>query len=354
MVGPKIRSSLQVIAPWLLFFIIDLLKKPQSITDTIFLWYYIPGYVLWIVFTIPAYRLFSWSEKFKIHHRILFLFVLGIFIGLIKLGINRTIYIGFGVLLADLPAAFGLKQIFGGTFFMMEATIISWVMLIVFYVIEISKKYQNKSVEATKLEAELTQANIHALKMQIRPHFIFNAHNAIATLMRTGKNEEALEMLLKLSDLLRMSLNNFENQLISLEEEIDFARKYLEIEQIRFEDRLAIEIAVNEADKNLKVPVFILQPLVENGIIHGVNKTLGKSEIRITAEQEEENLLIKVFNTGTLGSNDTSSGIGLSNVKSRLKTLFKEKARISLKEVSNGVEAVLKLPCLPEKEALVL
>ena len=350
MIGPKIKSSLLVIFPWLLFFVIDLLKKPQDFTDTIFLWYYLPGYILWIVFTIPSYRLFSWSEKFNPPKRILFLFALGILVGVVKLGLNRAVYIGSGILFADVQATFSLKQLIGSTFFLMEATIISWVMIIVFYVIEISKKYQTKSLEATKLEAALSQANIQALKMQIRPHFLFNAHNAIATLMRSGKNEEALEMLLKLSDLLRTSLNNFEHQLISLQEEIDFAKKYLEIERVRFEDRLAIEVALSDQDKNLKVPVFILQPLVENGIVHGVNKTLGKSVIRITVNRENNNLQIKVFNTGILGANGSRSGIGLSNVENRLHTLFKEKASLSLKEIGTGVEAVLRLPCLKKNE----
>ncbi len=354
MIRPTIKSSVQVILPWLLFFIIELLKKPQSLTDDIFLWYYIPGYILWILLTIPSYRLFSWSEKFRLPHRILFLFTLGILIGMIKLSINRAIFIGSGVLFAGIPATFSFQQLFGGTFFLMEAIIISWVMIIVFYVIEITKKYQYKSLEATKLESALTQANIQALKMQIRPHFLFNAHNAIATLMRSAKDEEALEMLLKLSDLLRMSLNNFENQLVDLEEEVDFAKKYLEIERIRFEDRLDVEIQINKEDKHLKVPVFILQPLVENGIVHGVDKVLGQSSIKITSEQKEDSLILKVFNSGTLSLNGQSSGIGLSNVRTRLETLFKEKASLTLEEVENGVTAVLTLPHLNKKEVVEL
>ncbi len=350
MIRPNIKSSIQVIVPWLLFFVIDLLKKPQSITDNIFLWYYLPGYILWILFTIPSYRLFSWSERLKLHHRILFLFLLGIGIGVVKLGINRALYIGAGVLLAGIPATFSFQQLMGGSFFLMEATIISWVMIIVFYVIEITKKYQHKSLEATKLESALTQANIQALKMQIRPHFLFNTHNAIATLMRSGKNDEALEMLLKLSDLLRMSLNNFENQLVDLEEEVDFAKKYLEIERIRFEDRLDLEIRIKEEDKHLKVPVFILQPLVENGIVHGVDKILGQSLIKITSEQQDDSLILKVFNSGTMNANGRSCGIGLSNVRDRLETLFKENASLTLEEVENGVIAALTLPNVNGKE----
>ncbi len=352
MIRPGIKSSLQVILPWLLLFVVDLVKKPQSITDVVFLWYYLPGYLIWMVITLPTYKVFSWSTKLKLPTRVAFLIVLGMLVGLGKVIVNRVVFLGSGILFEKIPASITLTQLVGDPFFLAEASIISWVMIIIFYVIEITKKYQDKSLETSRLEAALTQANLQTLKMQIRPHFLFNAHNAIATLMRSEKNEEALEMLLKLSALLRTSLNNFENQLVTLEEEIDFARKYLEIEKIRFEDRLEVEVVLKDELKGLKVPVFILQPLVENGVVHGVNKSLGQSTIRISAQKKDENLEVKVFNSGVLNVNGEAAGIGLSNVENRLDTLWKGKATVNLKQVGSGVEATLTLPCLAEKKKI--
>ena len=352
MVRPKLKSSLRVILPWLLFLIIDLIKKPkQNFTDVYLLWYYLPGYIIWIAITIPAYKIFVWSGKLRIWKRVVFLAAFGMFTGALKVLLNRAIFVGSGIYFGEVQLTFNFHQIFGGTFFLAEAAIISWVMLIIFYVIEITRKYQAQSLETANLESALNQANLLALKMQIRPHFLFNAHNAIATLMRSNKNDEALEMLLKLSDLLRTSLNTFDRQLIPLDQEIDFVKKYLDIEMTRFEDRLEVQFDVDEKTKGLYVPVFILQPLVENGIVHGVSKNLGQSDIKIAARATEKTLQIKLFNTGSLGNGATSSGIGLSNVRSRLETLFKEDASLTLTEIENGVEVSLILPLLKTAEA---
>lgn len=350
MIRSRIRSSLQVIVPWLLFFVVDIIKKPnQNLTDVFFLWYYLPGYLIWILITIPAYKVFNWSGKYTLLKRGAFLVVFGTVLGTFKVMLNRFIFLGSGVLFDKITVSFTPAELIGNSFYWMEATIISWVMLIIFYVIEISRKYQEKSVETSRLEADLVQANLQALKMQIRPHFLFNAHNAIATLMRSEKNEEALEMLLKLSELLRVSLNNLDHQFITLEKEISFVKKYLDIEMIRFEDRMSVVFEVDEADLNLQVPVFILQPLIENGIVHGISKTLGPSEIKISVSREQDYLQIVVFNSGTLNLNGRK-GIGLSNVRSRLQTLFKDDASLSLENTESGVEAILNLPYVEKKE----
>jgi len=347
MIKPRLKSSLQVILPWLLFLIIDLIKKPkQNIGDIFFLWYYLPGYVIWIAITIPVYKIFVWTGKFSIWKRVGFLVVFGVFTGTLKVLLTQSFYLGSGVFFGKIPASSSFFQFIGGTFYLAEATIISWVMLIIFYVIEISRKYQDQSLETSKLESALMQASLQTLKMQIRPHFLFNAHNAIATLMRSDKNEEALEMLLKLSDLLRTSLNTFDRQLIPLDQEIAFAKKYLDIEMVRFEDRLEVEFEVCKEEESLFVPVFILQPLIENGITHGVSKNLGLSKIKVCASTEDNNLVIKIFNTGSLATNGSSSGIGLSNVRSRMDTLFKGDASLILTEVESGVQASLTLPLL--------
>ncbi|MEP1097711.1 MAG: histidine kinase [Cyclobacteriaceae bacterium] len=347
MIKPRIKSSLQVIVPWLLFLVVDVIKKPkQYIGDTFFLWYYLPGYIIWVAITIPVYKIFVWTGKFPIWKRVVFLVAFGLATGIFKVVLTQSFYLGSGVFFGKIPATSSFFQFIGGTFYLAEATIIAWVMLIVFYVIEISRKYQDQSLETSKLESALTQANLQALKMQIRPHFLFNAHNAIATLMRSDKNEEALEMLLKLSDLLRTSLNTFDSQLIPLDQEIAFAKKYLDIEMTRFEDRLEVEFEVGKEEERLFVPVFILQPLIENGIIHGVSKNLGLSKIKVCTSTKDDSLVIKTFNTGSLAANGSGPGIGLSNVRSRLDTLFKDEASLVLTEVENGVQASLTLPLL--------
>lgn len=327
---------------WLLFMAIDLLKKTNlDYSGGFFLYFYLPGVVLWILLTDPIFRLSRLIKSNHIGKRLVIIGVLGPAIGFAKAWMNVLISSGLGRIMTDQPFPFGLPK----QFYVMEATIIAWVLLIVFLFIDVYSDYQKRLLAITRLESDLRNAELNALKMQIQPHFLFNTHNAIATLLRSGKPEKGLDMLLKLSDLLRVSLSSFDHQFVSLREELSFVKNYLAIEKVRFEDRLATIFDISEEVLDCEVPVFSFQPLIENGIKHGVSKNLSDSLIKISVCREHETLRVKIFNTGEWQSEmSKDGGVGLANVRGRLANLYGGKASLDLREFGDGVEAVLVLP----------
>src|SRR6218665_200805 len=135
-----------------------------------------------------------------------------------------------------------------------------------------NQQYQQKQLETSLLKSKLTQAQLQTLKMQLQPHFLFNTHHAIISLMVQNENENAIKMLSRLSDLLRLTLDKWDLQLITLKEELEYIHLYLEIQQVRFKNRLTVNIDVADELMPLNVPTFMLQPLVENAIKHGIEQ----------------------------------------------------------------------------------
>jgi signal transduction histidine kinase len=187
------------------------------------------------------------------------------------------------------------------------------------------RQFRERELKAAQLEARLSQARMHVLKMQLHPHFLFNTHNAISELIY--KDPEAAErMLTNLSDLLRISLNNLEVEKITLKQELDFLNKYLEIEQTRFQDRLRVKYDIEPRTYGAIVPNMILQPLVENAIKHGITPLASGGTITISAMSEAQKLYLEVSDDGIgvpFGNPaEIMEGIGLSNTQARLKHLY--------------------------------
>lgn len=197
-------------------------------------------------------------------------------------------------------------------------------------------------------EAELSKAQLDALRRQIEPHFLFNTLNGIAGLVRDHQNRAAVGMIAGLSDLLRRVLEDSERQLVPLAEEISFLERYLELQRMRFGDRLKVIIDVPGELCGAMVPSLILQPLVENAILHGIEQRVDGGSIRISAAGEDQVLILQVHNDGPgLPAFGVASagGVGITNTLGRLRTLY---GMASALEVRNhalaGVETVLRLP----------
>lgn len=175
-----------------------------------------------------------------------------------------------------------------------------------------------------QLEYELTLAQLSSLKMQLQPHFLFNTHNAIISLMLQKENEKAIGMLTKLSELLRLTIDKSDTQTISLQQEIDYMKLYLTIQQIRFQDRLRIEIDIQKELADFEVPTFILQPLIENAITHGIAPYSDAGLIRISATKTGQTIRICVMDDGQgiTGPLNKTSGIGIKNTRNRLSQLY--------------------------------
>jgi len=210
--------------------------------------------------------------------------------------------------------------------------------------------YRERERQAGALATELVQARLQALRMQINPHFLFNTLNTISALIHENPGA-ADRMIVRLSELLRRTLDRGEVQEVPLREEIEFLRSYLEIEQMRFPDRLTVTFEIDPAATELFVPHLILQPLVENALRHGIMPREEAGRIAISARVVDgKNLEIKVHDNGNGLSpgkgKPEREGIGLNNVRSRLAQLYGDTQRFVIGNApGGGFEARIILPC---------
>lgn len=197
----------------------------------------------------------------------------------------------------------------------------------------------------TALQKQLTEARLDALRMQLNPHFLFNTLHAINTLVGPDQ-KDVRRMVTRLSELLRRVLDEEAPQEIPLSEELDMLRDYLEIQQIRFQDRLDVSIDVPTETQEAHVPYLILQPLAENAIKHGAGRVRGTGRIAIEGRREENRLVLRVRDNGPGLDENFEPGIGLRNVEARLEGLYGDDydLRVESAEDGSGTTATLQLP----------
>jgi hypothetical protein len=205
------------------------------------------------------------------------------------------------------------------------------------------RKYRDRERAAARLEVSLAEARLHALELQLQPHFLFNTLNSISALVRTAQQREAVTMIAGLSDLLRYSLDHAGEQRVALATELAITERYLEIERLRFPDRMAFEIDAPAEVRRAAVPTLLLQPLAENAIRHGIARSAGPGRVAIRARRDGAALCIEVFNTGALGE-DHRAGVGLRNTMDRLRHLYRGDQRFELRAGDGGVIAAVRLP----------
>lgn len=204
------------------------------------------------------------------------------------------------------------------------------------HAIEFSRKARARELEASRLEARLAEARLAALRAQLQPHFLFNTLNSVASLVRKGDAAEAVRTLAGLSDVLRLALDGSNEAEVPLAREVAFAERYLAIEQIRFADRLRIEVDLPLDARDALVPNLLLQPIVENAVRHGVARRPGSGRIAITAKREGDRLAIRVRDDGPGPGESRELGVGLGNTIERLRRLYGEGQRLVLQEAEGG------------------
>lgn len=243
-----------------------------------------------------------------------------------------------------------IAQLFGGTLYNAFA-LLAWSVLYVG--VKHYRAFRDARERALRAEALAHQARLDALRYQLNPHFLFNTLNAISTLVVDGRNDEASRMIARLGDLLRTTLERTDGDVVSLADELELVRRYLDIEQIRLGERLAVHIDVAEDAWAARVPSLILQPLVENAIRHGVAPREEGGRVTITATRMGGLLQLHVADDGPgLRARGTdaraSSGIGLANTRERLKQLYGEAHRFDIGESdSGGLRVSIELPFTP-------
>jgi signal transduction histidine kinase len=215
------------------------------------------------------------------------------------------------------------------------------------YAIGYYREAQARALTAARLETSLMEARLKTLEAELHPHFLFNTLHAISTLVHSDP-EAADRMISRLSDLLRLTFDRSGTPAIPLKEELEFLQKYLEIEQIRFRDRLSVRFEIDPDTLDAEVPRMFLQPLVENAIKHGIAPKSGAGLVQVSSERRGGSIWIEVRDTGVGLSSSAraslSSNVGLSNTRERLECLYGEGHRLEFTEAQGGLAVQVVIP----------
>jgi LytS/YehU family sensor histidine kinase len=209
---------------------------------------------------------------------------------------------------------------------------------VIAYVVAYYSEMRRQEKHAAELETSLVRAKLQALKTQLQPHFLFNTLHSVAALVRT-EPRAAEKMICSLGDLLRLTLAAEDVPKVTLRRELEFLQMYLDIQKVRFQDRLVTEITVADETSEAMVPYLLLQPLVENAIKHGVSRIRGMGKIEISISRDAGDLSIAVVNDSNTASpvpEQERLGIGIENIRSRLRMLYGLKGELTVQELPGG------------------
>jgi len=303
-----------------------------SLTDW-YVWALLVPAMFWLVRRWPIEGS-GWHRRLAVHA------LAGVILGAAKWGLD------LGVTRAA-PWMSAMPIVLPAFIFQFYANFITyWVIVAVAHALDYSRRYRERELRASQLEARLAQVQLQVLRMQLQPHFLFNTLHAISTLMHRDP-EAADRMLVQLSDLLRLTIDKIGVQEVTLKEELDFLRSYLEIEEMRFQDRLAVTISAEPETLGARVPNLILQPLVENAIRHGVAPRAAPGRVDVKAERADDRLRLSVEDDGP-GLSDANAderGMGLANVTARLQQLYGTAHELRLtNRPQGGLRVTLTIP----------
>jgi two-component system, LytTR family, sensor kinase len=222
-----------------------------------------------------------------------------------------------------------------------------WCVLGVVHAIVFYERYRDREIAAAQLQAQLSASQLEALSAQLHPHFLFNTLQGVSTLMHRDP-QGADTMLNRLSELLRRTLHRGERQEVSLGEEMELLGYYVGIMQVRFGDRLVFESEIDPLVREAMVPHFILQPLVENALQHGVARRAGAGKVTVEATRRGDSTVLTIRDDGPArepGQGDVAEGIGLGNTRLRLERLYGSNQSLTMTPiVEGGMQVELVLP----------
>jgi two-component system, LytTR family, sensor kinase len=282
--------------------------------------------ILWLGTIFPLEKR-AWARRVSLH--VLF----SLCFGVVRTGLEAVAYshltAGWGPAYEwtrSVDYTFKVLLVFG----LHQALIAYWFILVIQAAVRYHERFQERAEAALRLElnaaelrAQVTQAQLGALKMQLQPHFLFNTLNAIMGMVRTGEVQQAERALSRFSDLLRAVLDDMEAQEVTLERELTYLRLYLSIEQMRFSDRLVVHIEADPDALDAAVPHLGLQAVAENAVRHGIACRVGGGSIDVRAARVGSRLHITVRDTGegARAGSPAGRGLGLSNLRARLEQL---------------------------------
>ena len=220
-----------------------------------------------------------------------------------------------------------------------------WVVTVI---VDARTRMARQATETARLNEELSRAQLAALRRQIEPHFMFNTLNSIAGLVRDQRSDAAVSMIVGLSEFLRRATQDSHRSQVTLAEEVEYLQRYVDIQKVRFGERLQVSIDIPPEVLHAQVPNLLLQPLVENAIKHGIARRVAGGTVRVTGACANGNLRLSVYNDGPNGPADpqsTHTGVGLSNLRTRLRILHGDESELELKRAASGeAEVIVTLP----------
>jgi two-component system LytT family sensor kinase len=303
------------------------LLRGRSYTWGAILWYALPVWWLWIPFTLAALGL---ARRFPMERGRR---LRGLLVHLPASLIFALLHLLFYAYWIEVAAPYEarLTSLLERTVFLANDVwlhvdlLAYWAILGGYFAFDYYRKYRERELRASRLETRLAEAQLQALRMQLHPHFLFNTLNAISAFMEK-EPRTARRMMAELGELLRFSLDHADRQEITLAEELDFLENYLNIERMRFEDQLSVEVNAEAETLEALVPGFLLQPLVENAIRHGITTRAAAGRIEVRAARRDGMLSLQVRDDGvglTAGWRLAEhGGVGLSNTVARLEHLY--------------------------------
>ncbi len=334
----------------LFFFSQSLVQKVATGEPTPW-WHYLTswlvGMYIWALLTPLILRLgrrFPFTRKNWLRRTALHL-PLSVAVAILQLGVESAILAQlkiFPSIMKSFSSTLGFLVVIG----FHQAVVMYWTILAAQAGLRYFRQYRERErqalrleLDASELKTQLAHAQLSALKMQLQPHFLFNTLNAIMVLVRQQKGREAEEMVGRLSDLLRCVLEDVEAQEVPLRRELEHLELYLSIEQVRFQDRLRIEIAADPSALDAAVPHMGLQPIVENAIRHGIGRSSSAGRISISAARVGGTLEIEIRDDGPglpPGGPAQGRGIGLANTRARLHRLYGDAGKLTLANGEHG------------------
>jgi two-component system, LytTR family, sensor kinase len=319
--------------------------RPLNVEGALFNWLICGGLwfagtplILWLARRFPIDRQ-RWLASVFVH------LAASALLSFLMLGVFTFISLQFGHIdAAPWPRAFRAQLVAS----IYAEVLTYWIVIGLSQGIDYYRKYRERELRASQLEARLAQAQLDALRMQLHPHFLFNTLNSISVLM-SDDVAAARRMLTRLSELLRVTLDNVGTHEVSLREELEFLNNYLEIEQTRFQDRLSVRMQIEPEVLNARVPNLILQPLVENAIRHGIAPRAQPGWVEIRASRENGIVKLQVRDNGPGLNSDSSKplvkGVGLTNTEARLEQLYGGNHNFEISDIiGGGLQVAIAIP----------
>lgn len=323
------------------------IQEPHLSTSWRYLFLWLSCSAIWAVLTPPTLYLIrrfplergTWQRNLLVHVPASFFFLL-LYVGISAL----AAWLILGMTAGDAFSPLRLRRILVSELF--PNILAYWSIVAVAHGVDYYRQSKERELRASQLELRASQlevslvnAQLASLRLQLHPHFLFNTLNTISVLIKEDPGT-ANRMLLRLSDLLRMTLENAKTDEIPLRQEVALLRSYLDIEQARFHDRLSVSMDIDPNILDALVPMFLLQPLVENAIRHGIAPRPEAGTIQVSAQHNNGTVELRVCDDGpglpeALLTNE-AKGIGLSNTRARLDQLYRESHRFELSNATSG------------------